>query len=221
MEEVHMIKKKPASPHIKIEMTNATLAWDSSHASIQNSPKLTPKMKKSKRAARAKKEKGRQLQHTEHQAVLAEQKGHLLLDSDERPSPEEEEGKHPHPGIHRLQRTLYGIDLEIREVTPHPHPTAMHCSVPRGGPVLTTNKYLLFLVVRSWSFLKHSSDQLPSLKGYSCIQYCKQISPNTPQSSSASWSKDMKPSKWNFLQTNFLSQILGQPRDFRLSNGAA
>lgn len=115
MEEVHMIKKKPASPHIKIEMTNATLAWDSSHASIQNSPKLTPKMKKSKRAARAKKEKGRQLQRTEHQAVLAEQKGHLLLDSDERPSPEEEEGKHPHTGIHRLQRTLYGIDLEIEE----------------------------------------------------------------------------------------------------------
>lgn len=46
MEEVHMIKKKPASPHITIEMKNATLAWDSSHASIQNSPKLTPKTKK-------------------------------------------------------------------------------------------------------------------------------------------------------------------------------
>uniref|UniRef100_A0A671FZU3 ATP-binding cassette sub-family C member 5 n=1 Tax=Rhinolophus ferrumequinum TaxID=59479 RepID=A0A671FZU3_RHIFE len=115
MEEVHMIKKKPASPHIKIEMKNATLAWDSSHSSIQNSPKLTPKTKKDKRAARGKKEKVRQLEHTEHQAVLAEQKGHLLLDSDERPSPEEEEGKHIHLGNLRLQRTLYNIDLEIEE----------------------------------------------------------------------------------------------------------
>uniref|UniRef100_A0A2K6SMP8 ATP binding cassette subfamily C member 5 n=1 Tax=Saimiri boliviensis boliviensis TaxID=39432 RepID=A0A2K6SMP8_SAIBB len=115
MEEVHMIKNKPASPHIKIEMKNATLAWDSSHSSIQNSPKLTPKMKKDKRASRGKKEKARQLQRTEHQAVLAEQKGHLLLDSDERPSPEEEEGKHIHLGHLRLQRTLHSIDLEIQE----------------------------------------------------------------------------------------------------------
>lgn len=110
-----MIKNKPASPHIKIEMKNATLAWDSSHSSIQNSPKLTPKMKKDKRASRGKKEKVRQLQRTEHQAVLAEQKGHLLLDSDERPSPEEEEGKHIHLGHLRLQRTLHSIDLEIQE----------------------------------------------------------------------------------------------------------
>ncbi|CAK6441862.1 unnamed protein product [Pipistrellus nathusii] len=115
MEEVHMIKKSPASAHIKIEMKNATLAWDSSHSSIQNSPKLTPKAKKDKRAARAKKEKARQLERTEHQAALAEQKGHLLLDSDERPSPEEEEGKPVPLGSPRLQRTLYGIDLEIEE----------------------------------------------------------------------------------------------------------
>lgn len=117
-----MIKKKPASPHIKIEVRNATLAWDSSHCSVQNSPKLTPKTKKDKRAARGKKEKVRQLQRTEQQAVLAEQKGHLLLDSDERPSPEEEEGKHIHLGILRLQRTLYNIDLEIEEVSPPPPP---------------------------------------------------------------------------------------------------
>ncbi|KAK2495655.1 hypothetical protein MC885_014567 [Smutsia gigantea] len=115
MEEVHMVKKKPTSPHIKIEMKNATLAWDFSHSSIQNSPKLTPKTKKDKRATRGKKEKVRQLQRTEHQAVLAEQRGHLLLESDERPSPEEEEGKHIQLGSLRLQRTLYNIDLEIRE----------------------------------------------------------------------------------------------------------
>lgn len=122
-----MIKKKPASPHIKIEVKNATLAWDSSHSSIQNSPKLTPKTKKDKRAARGKREKVRQLQRAEQQAVLAEQKGHLLLDSDERPSPEEDEGKHIQLGSLRLQRTLYSIDLEVEEVSPapptaHPHP---------------------------------------------------------------------------------------------------
>ncbi|ELW46895.1 Multidrug resistance-associated protein 5 [Tupaia chinensis] len=54
-------------------------------------------------------------QRTEHQAVLAEQKGHLLLDSDERPSPEEDEGRHIHLGTLRLQRTLYNIDLDIEE----------------------------------------------------------------------------------------------------------
>lgn len=123
-----MIKKNPASPHIKIEMKNATLAWDSSHSSIQNSPKLTPKTKKDKRAARAKKEKVRQLERTEHQAALAEQKGHLLLNSNERPSPEEEEGKPVHLGSLRLQRTLYSIDLEIEEVTAGPPHT---CLSPR------------------------------------------------------------------------------------------
>lgn len=130
-----MVEKKPASPHIKIEVKNATLAWDSSHSSIQNSPKLTPKTKKDKRAARGKKEKGRQLQRAEQQAVLAEQKGHLLLDS-EQPSPEEDEGKHIHLGSLRLQRTLYSIDLEIEEVSwcllspPAPHPSTGICRPP-------------------------------------------------------------------------------------------
>lgn len=131
-----MIKKSPASAHIKIEMKNATLAWDSSHSSIQNSPKLTPKAKKDKRAARAKKEKARQLERTEHQAALAEQKGHLLLDSDERPSPEEEEGKPVPLGSPRLQRTLYGIDLEIEEVTagpPRPLSVSQVSAVARAG----------------------------------------------------------------------------------------
>lgn len=139
-----MIKKKPASPHIKIEVRNATLAWDSSHCSVQNSPKLTPKTKKDKRAARDKKEKVRQLQRTEQQAVLAEQKGHLLLDSDERPSPEEEEGKHIHLGIFRLQRTLYNIDLEIEEVSPLPPllPTCTPsvCGCPRMSASISSGR---------------------------------------------------------------------------------
>ncbi|XP_074045732.1 ATP-binding cassette sub-family C member 5 isoform X2 [Macrotis lagotis] len=114
MEEVHMVKNKPASPHITIEVRNATLAWDSSHSSIQNSPKLTPKMKKDKKSAKGRREKAK-LPHVEQQqAVLAEQKGHLLVDSDDRPSPEEE-GKPIRLANLRLQRTLYNIDLEIEE----------------------------------------------------------------------------------------------------------
>lgn len=114
MEEVHMIKKKPANPHTAIEVKNATLAWDFSHASVQSSPKLTPKMKKDKKVTKSKKEKMK-LQNEGQQAVLAEQRGHLLVDSDDHHSPEEE-----HKIIHlvnlRLQRTLYNIDLEIEKV---------------------------------------------------------------------------------------------------------
>ncbi|KYO47194.1 hypothetical protein Y1Q_0002206 [Alligator mississippiensis] len=113
MEEVHMIKKKPASPHTAIEVKNATLAWDFSHASVQSSPKLTPKMKKDKKGTKGKKEKMK-LQNEGQQAVLAEQKGHLLVDSDDHPSPEEE-NKIINLVNLRLQRTLYNIDLEIEK----------------------------------------------------------------------------------------------------------
>uniref|UniRef100_A0A8D0H1W3 ATP-binding cassette sub-family C member 5 n=1 Tax=Sphenodon punctatus TaxID=8508 RepID=A0A8D0H1W3_SPHPU len=113
MEEVHLIKKKPASPHIAVEVKNATLAWEFSHASVQSSPKLTPKMKKDKKIAKGKREKTK-LEHEGQQAVLAEQKGHLLVDSDDHPSPEEE-NKNIHLVNFRLQRTLYSIDLEIEK----------------------------------------------------------------------------------------------------------
>ncbi|XP_042315891.1 multidrug resistance-associated protein 5 isoform X1 [Sceloporus undulatus] len=113
MEEVHMVKKKPANPHTAIEVKNATLAWESSHASVQSSPKMTPKMKKDK-AAKSKKEKMKRQQHEGQQAVLAEQKGHLLVDSDDPPSPEEENKQVQLPGV-RLQRALYNVDLEIEK----------------------------------------------------------------------------------------------------------
>ncbi|KAM8953932.1 ATP-binding cassette sub-family C member 5 isoform 2-T2 [Pelodytes ibericus] len=111
MEEVHMVKKKPSSPNIIIQLNNATLAWDSTHASTQCSPKATPKLKKEKKGAKVKKEKAN-LQNEGTQAVLAEQKGHLLVDSDEHPSPDEE-GKDLQLLHVRLQRTLYNIDLDI------------------------------------------------------------------------------------------------------------
>ncbi|XP_040284416.1 multidrug resistance-associated protein 5 isoform X2 [Bufo bufo] len=111
MEEVHMVKKKPSSSNITIQLKNATLAWDSSHASTQCSPKTTPKLKKDKKGAKGKKEKAN-LQKEGPQAVLAEQKGHLLVDNDEQASPDEE-GKEIQLSNVRLQRTLYNIDLDI------------------------------------------------------------------------------------------------------------
>uniref|UniRef100_A0A8D0E2P0 ATP-binding cassette sub-family C member 5 n=1 Tax=Salvator merianae TaxID=96440 RepID=A0A8D0E2P0_SALMN len=115
MEEVHMVKKKPSSPHTAIEVKNATLAWESSHASVQSSPKMTPKVKKGKRE-KSKQEKTKLQPREGPQAMLAEQKGHLLVDSDDPPSPEEE-NKHAHLANVRLQRTLYNIELEIQKGT--------------------------------------------------------------------------------------------------------
>ncbi|XP_066459128.1 ATP-binding cassette sub-family C member 5 isoform X1 [Eleutherodactylus coqui] len=112
MEEVHMVKKKPSSPNVVIQLQNATLAWDSTHASTQCSPKTTPKLKKDK-GAKGKKEKA-DLQKEGPQAVLAEQKGHLLVDNDEQASPDEE-NKDIQLTSMRLQRALYNIDLEIEK----------------------------------------------------------------------------------------------------------
>ncbi|KAM3834514.1 ATP-binding cassette sub-family C member 5 isoform 3-T3 [Vipera latastei] len=113
MEEVHMVKKKPASPHAAIQMTNATLAWESPHASLQSSPKTTPKMKKGK-TAMSRKDKKKLQQHEGRQTMFTEQKGHLLVDSDDPPSPEEENQRIQLANV-RLQRVLYNIDLEIEK----------------------------------------------------------------------------------------------------------
>ncbi|XP_060540944.1 ATP-binding cassette sub-family C member 5 isoform X1 [Pantherophis guttatus] len=113
MEEVHMVKKKPASPHAAIQMTNATLAWESSHASVQSSPKMTPKMKKGK-TAMSTKDKRKLQQREGRQTVFTEQKGHLLVDSDDPPSPEEENQRIQLANV-RLQKVLYNIDLEIEK----------------------------------------------------------------------------------------------------------
>ncbi|KAM9316943.1 ATP-binding cassette sub-family C member 5 [Gastrophryne carolinensis] len=111
MEEVHLVKKKPTSSNIIIQLKNATLAWDASHASTQCSPKATPKLRKDKKGGKGKKEKAN-LQKEGPQAVLAEQKGHLLVENEDHGSPDEE-GRDIQLSNVRLQRALYNIDLEI------------------------------------------------------------------------------------------------------------
>ncbi|XP_033883585.3 ATP-binding cassette sub-family C member 5 isoform X1 [Acipenser ruthenus] len=117
MEEVQIIRTKPSNPLNAIELTGASLAWDTSSTSAYPTPKGTPKLKKDKG-----KRKDRKRQEDEEeeekglgkQGVLAEQKGHLLLDSDEQHSPGDENKVIQSISL-RLQRTLHCIELSIEE----------------------------------------------------------------------------------------------------------
>ncbi|XP_015687188.1 multidrug resistance-associated protein 5 [Protobothrops mucrosquamatus] len=82
---------------------------------FKSSPKMTPKMKKGKTATN-RKDKKKQQQHEGRQTMLTEQKGHLLVDSDDPPSPEEENQRIQLANV-RLQKVLYNIDLEIEKMT--------------------------------------------------------------------------------------------------------
>ncbi|XP_072428524.1 ATP-binding cassette sub-family C member 5 isoform X3 [Chiloscyllium punctatum] len=110
MEEFHIIRKKPECSQIAIELKSATLAWDCPDSSAQASPKMTPNFKTDQHDTKMKKEK-KKLHQNVQSGPLTEQNGHLLIDSDEQPSPDENKGIYlTNP---RLQRTLYNINLSI------------------------------------------------------------------------------------------------------------
>ncbi|XP_062901710.1 multidrug resistance-associated protein 5 isoform X2 [Mobula hypostoma] len=111
MEEFHIIRKKPESSQIAIELKNATLAWDSPNSSAQSSPKMTPKLRKDKRESRGKKET-KEIHQNEQNGPLTEQNGYLLTNNDSQPSPDEKEISLISP---RLQRTLHNINLSIEK----------------------------------------------------------------------------------------------------------
>ncbi|XP_028650798.1 multidrug resistance-associated protein 5 isoform X2 [Erpetoichthys calabaricus] len=117
MEEVQIIRAKPSNPNNAIELTGASLAWDSLSSSAHPSPKGTPKLRKDKNEGQGKKkDRKKELIEAEGNSgsSLAEQKGQLLLDSDEATSPEDE-GKTIQSVSLRLQRALHNIDLAIEE----------------------------------------------------------------------------------------------------------
>ncbi|KAG2463188.1 MRP5 protein, partial [Polypterus senegalus] len=117
MEEVQIIRTKPSNPINAIELTGASLAWDSSSSSAHPSPKGTPKLRKDKNEGQGKKkDRNKELIEAEGDSgsSLAEQKGQLLLDSDEATSPEDE-GKTIQSVSLRLQRALHNIDLAVEE----------------------------------------------------------------------------------------------------------
>ncbi|XP_051873220.1 ATP-binding cassette sub-family C member 5-like isoform X2 [Pristis pectinata] len=111
MEEFHIIRKKPESSQIAIELKSVTLAWDSPNSSAQSSPKMTPKLKKDKRESKGKKET-KKIQQNEQNGPLTEQNGYLLTNSDEQPSPDEKDISLISP---KLQRTLHNINLRIEK----------------------------------------------------------------------------------------------------------
>ncbi|KAK6483748.1 multidrug resistance-associated protein 5 isoform X1 [Huso huso] len=117
MEEVQIIRTKPSNPLNAIELTGASLAWDSSSTSAYPTPKGTPKLKKDKGKRRDRKRQEDEEEEEKglgKQGVLAEQKGHLLLNSDEQHSPGDENKVIQSISL-RLQRTLHCIELSIEE----------------------------------------------------------------------------------------------------------
>ncbi|MBN3286487.1 MRP5 protein, partial [Polyodon spathula] len=115
MEEVQIIRTKPSNPLNAIELTGASLAWDSSSTSAYPTPKGTPKLKKDKGRRRDwKRQEEEEEEGLGKQGVLAEQKGQLLLDSDEQHSPGDESKVIQSISL-RLQRTLHCIELSIEE----------------------------------------------------------------------------------------------------------
>ncbi|XP_033895559.3 ATP-binding cassette sub-family C member 5-like isoform X1 [Acipenser ruthenus] len=118
MEEVQIIRTKPSNPLNAIELTGASLAWDTSSTSAYPTPKGTPKLKKDKGKRRDRKRQEEEEEEEEKaqgkQGVLAEQKGQLLLDSDEQHSPGDENKVIQSISL-RLQRTLHCIELSIEE----------------------------------------------------------------------------------------------------------
>ncbi|XP_069053913.1 ATP-binding cassette sub-family C member 5 isoform X2 [Lepisosteus oculatus] len=108
MEEVQMIRAKPASPHNVIELIGASCAWDSASSSVQPTPRGTPKVSTGKR-----KRPHREEEKVE-QAALAEQRGQLLTENEEPSSPEDEGRAIPTISL-RLHRILHCIDLTVQQ----------------------------------------------------------------------------------------------------------
>lgn len=111
MAEVKTIRERPQSIHIAVELTEASLAWETGGHSAQPTPRGTPYVGLSQRVARKK-----QYQKEDPSncgMVEEEHHGQLLTDM---PSGAEDNTL-PVPTIsQRLQRTLHCIDLTIQKV---------------------------------------------------------------------------------------------------------
>ncbi|XP_066541768.1 multidrug resistance-associated protein 5 [Hoplias malabaricus] len=113
MAEVTMIHEKPQNPHVAIELRGASLAWDTAGHSAQPSPRGTPYVGLSQRAARKKRQQQNDSGHCE---MAEEQQGHLLTNSSrDMPSSTEDQTLHVPTISQRLQRTLHCIDLSIEK----------------------------------------------------------------------------------------------------------
>uniref|UniRef100_A0A8C2DVI9 ATP-binding cassette, sub-family C (CFTR/MRP), member 5 n=1 Tax=Cyprinus carpio TaxID=7962 RepID=A0A8C2DVI9_CYPCA len=111
---VKMIRELPSSPSIAIEMTGASLAWETGGHSAQPSPRGTPYVGLGMRGCRKKR---RQRDDPKHHGMLEEEtRGQLLNDVpvDMASIPDEQTLQVPTIS-QRLQRTLHCIDLSIQK----------------------------------------------------------------------------------------------------------
>uniref|UniRef100_A0A673MCM5 ATP-binding cassette sub-family C member 5 n=1 Tax=Sinocyclocheilus rhinocerous TaxID=307959 RepID=A0A673MCM5_9TELE len=114
MAEVKMIRELPRNPSAAIEMTSASLAWETGGHSAQPSPRSTPYVGLGMRGCRKKR---RQRDDPKHHGMLEEEThGQLLNDVsvDMASSPEDQTLQVPTIS-QRLQRTLHCIDLTIQK----------------------------------------------------------------------------------------------------------
>lgn len=111
MAEVKTIRELPQSPHISVELSGASLAWETGGHSAQPTPRGTPYVGMSQRVAR---KKQYQKEDPSHCGIVEEEhQGRLLTDV----TSGTEDHTLPIPTIsQRLQRTLHCIDLTIQKV---------------------------------------------------------------------------------------------------------
>ncbi|XP_014068868.1 ATP-binding cassette sub-family C member 5 [Salmo salar] len=105
MAEVEMIRDKPQNPQVAVEMTGASLAWETAGHSAQPTPRGTPLV-------------GATLRHGRRRPAqknkAGEQAGHLLKEGEILSSPEG--NSPPIPSVsQRLQRTLHCVDLTVQQ----------------------------------------------------------------------------------------------------------
>ncbi len=115
MAEVKMIRELPSNPSVAIEMTGASLAWETGGHSAQPTPRGTPYVGLGMRGCRKKR---RQRDDPKHHGMLEEEThGQLLNDVSADMASSHEDQTLQVPTIsQRLQRTLHCIDLSIQKV---------------------------------------------------------------------------------------------------------
>ncbi|KAI4894928.1 hypothetical protein NFI96_014952, partial [Prochilodus magdalenae] len=114
MAEVKIIREKPQNPQVAVELSGASLAWDTAGHSAQPTPRGTPYVGRSQRVARKKRH---QQADPGNCGMVEIQHGPLLTceSSGETLSSTEDQTLHVPTISQRLQRTLHCIDLTIEQ----------------------------------------------------------------------------------------------------------
>lgn len=148
MAEVKMIRELPSSPSIAIEMTGASLAWETGGHSAQPSPRGTPYVGLGMRGCRKKR---RQRDDPKHHGMLEEEtRGQLLNDVpvDMASIPDEQTLQVPTIS-QRLQRTLHCIDLSIQKVLAFLNANSLKVEITKNNHA--NNHFCVWIFRGSWS----------------------------------------------------------------------